>query len=157
MIAVESSLKLISSDIFQSDISYIPNSDLPQREIIKKMRGLPIDIDFDIKKNKDGSIFVFSSVQINNHDDANFGYSIFVSGITAFTFAEGTEEDEKKSLIGSAVNISITNLRNYISNSTSYFPLGSFSFHSIDMKSLFESKAREKKKQQKKIDPVDQE
>lgn len=50
MIAVESSLKLISSDIFQSDISYIPNSDLSQREIIKKMRGLPIDIDFDIKK-----------------------------------------------------------------------------------------------------------
>ncbi|HHV87048.1 MAG TPA: hypothetical protein GXX42_14770 [Petrimonas sp.] len=157
MIAVESKLKLISSDIFQSDISYKPKSDLSQRETIIKMRDLPVDIDFDIKTNKDGSLFVFSNVQINAHNDADFGYSIFVAGITVFTFAEGTDEDEKKSLIGSAVNISITNLRNYISNATSYYPLGSFSFHSIDMKALFEAKAGEKKEQQKKNGPVDQE
>ena len=144
MIAVESKLRLISSDIFDSSISFNP-SELSQQETINKMKELPVDIDFDIKTNSKGDLFVFSNVQINNHDNANFGYSIFVAGVTSFTFAEETDENEKESLIGSAVNISITNLRNYISNATSYYPLGSFSFHSIDMKALFEAKSQKRK------------
>ena len=144
MIAVESKLKLISSDIFESNISFIP-SELPQRESIRKMKDFPVNIDFDVKTNKEGDIFVFSNVEINNGDDADCGYSIFVAGITSFTFAKDTDEDERKSLIGSAVNISITNLRNYIVNATSYYPLGSFSFHSIDMKALFEAKSQKRK------------
>ena len=35
-------------------------------------------------------------------------------------------------------------MRNYINNTTSYYPLGSFSFHSIDMKALFDAKANKK-------------
>lgn len=154
MIAVESKLRLISSDIFDSSISFNP-SELSQQETINKMKELPVDIDFDIKTNRKGDLFIFSNVQINNHDNANFGYSIFVAGVTSFTFAEETDENEKESLIGSAVNISITNLRNYISNATSYYPLGSFSFHSIDMKALFEAKTKGKKEQQKKVEKVD--
>ena len=50
MIAVESKLKLISSDIFESNISFIP-SELPQRESIRKMKDFPINIDFDVKTN----------------------------------------------------------------------------------------------------------
>jgi len=145
MIAIESKLKLISSDIFESNISFNP-SELSQHESISKMKDLPVDIDFDVKTNDEGDIFVFSNVEINNDDDADCGYSIFVAGITSFTFAKETDEDERKSLIGSAVNISITNLRNYISNATSYYPLGSFSFHSIDMNALFQAKSEQKRK-----------
>ncbi len=153
MIALESKLKLNSSDIFESNISFNP-SKLSQRESIKKMKVLKVDIDFDVKKNKKGVLFVFSNVKINNNNEADFGYSISVAGVTSFTFAEGTNENEKQSLIGSAINISITNLRNYISNATSYYPLGSFSFHSIDMKALFEAKSAQKSKA-KKIDQDD--
>lgn len=145
MIAVKSKLKIISTDIFQSSISFNP-SDLSQAESITKMKDIPVDIDFDVKTNNEGDIFVFSNVEINNDDDADYGYSIFVAGITSFTFAEDTDENDRKSLIGSAVNISITNLRNYITNATSYYPLGSFSFHSIDMKALFEAKSEQKRK-----------
>ncbi len=151
MIAIESKLKLISSDIFESKISF-NSSTLSHYETIKKMKDLPIDIDFDIKTDKQGDIFVFSKVQINNNEKADIGYSIFVAGVTSFSFAEGTTEEEKKSLIGSAVNISITNLRSYISNTTSYYPLGSYNFHSVDMKELFKAKAEEKKDSQKKIE-----
>lgn len=145
MIAAESKLRLLSSNIFNCRISFNPCK-LSQNEIMSRMNELPVDIDFDIKTNKEGNLFVFSKVQINNQDDADFGYSIFASGATLFTFMEGTDDKEKKILIGSAVNISITNLRNFICNATSYYPLGSFSFHSIDMNALFESKAKEKEK-----------
>lgn len=144
MIALESKLKLLSSNIIESNISFNP-SELSQRESISKMKSFPVDIDFDVKTNDEGDIFVFSNVEINK-DDADCGYSIFVAGITSFAFAKETDEDERKSLIGSAVNISITNLRNYISNATSYYPLGSFSFHSIDMNALFEAKFKQKNK-----------
>ena len=110
------------------------------------MKVLPVDIDFDVKMSKEGAMFVFTNVEINNDDDANFGYSIFVAGATSFSFAEDMDENERKSFIGSAVNISITNLRNYINNATSYYPLGSFSFHSIDMNALFEAKSNQEKK-----------
>ena len=118
MIAVESKLKLISSDIFDSNISFNP-SEFSQQESISKMKNTPINIDFDVKTNNKGDIFVFSNVEINNDDDADYGYSIFVAGVTSFSFAKETDEDERKSLIGSAVNVSITNLRKYISNATS--------------------------------------
>lgn len=153
MITVESKLKIISSDIFESKISFNP-SKLSQREIISRMKILPVDIDFDVKTNKKGDLFVFSNVKINSNNEADSGYSISVEGATSFTFADGTGEDEKKSLVGSAVNISITNLRNYITNATSYYPLGSFSFHSIDMKALFEAKSEQKRKANKN-EPVD--
>ena len=145
MIAIESKLKLISSDIFESNISFNP-SELSQSESITKMKDFPVNIDFDVKTNNEGDIFVFANVEINNNDDADCGYSIYVAGVSSFTFAVDADEEERKSLIGSAVNISITNLRNYISNATSYYPLGSFSFHSIDMKALFEAKSEQKRK-----------
>jgi len=145
MIAVESKLKLISSDVLESNITFNP-SELSQHESFSKMKVLPVDIDFDVKMSKEGAMFVFTNVEINNDDDANFGYSIFVAGATSFSFAEDMDENERKSFIGSAVNISITNLRNYINNATSYYPLGSFSFHSIDMNALFEAKSNQEKK-----------
>lgn len=145
MITVESKLKLISSDVLESNITFNP-SELSQHESFSKMKVLPVDIDFDVKMSKEGAMFVFTNVEINNDDDANFGYSIFVAGATSFSFAEDMDENERKSFIGSAVNISITNLRNYINNATSYYPLGSFSFHSIDMNALFEAKSNQEKK-----------
>lgn len=143
MIAIESKLQLVSSDIFHSEISFNA-SRLSHGEVIEKMNKVPVDIDFDVKRSSKGDLFVFASVRINSHEDADFGYSIHVSGATLFTFAEGMSENEREDFIGSAVSISITNLRNYINNTTSYYPLGSFSFHSIDMKALFDAKANKK-------------
>lgn len=142
MIAKESKLQLVSSDIFHSEISFNA-CELSHSEVIKAMNKLPVDIDFDVRRSSKGDLFVFSSVNINNGVD--FGYSISVSGGTLFTFAEGMSENEKEDFIASAVSIAITNLRNYINNATSYYPLGSYSFHSIDMKALFDAKSNQKR------------
>ena len=55
MIAIESKLKLISSDIFESNISFNP-SELSQSESITKMKDFPVNIDFDVKTNNEGEI-----------------------------------------------------------------------------------------------------
>jgi hypothetical protein len=44
----------------------------------------------------------------------------------------------------SALNICIVNIRSYIANMSSYFPLGRFNFHTIDMPSLITEKQKEK-------------
>lgn len=60
-------------------------------------------------------------------------------------FEDNVTEEEKKDLISSGVNITITNLRGYINAVTSYYPLGPFNFHSIDMQALLTAKAEDKK------------
>jgi len=72
-----------------------------------------------------------------------------VTGASVFEFEDDTPDDEKQDLISSGVNITITHLRGYINAVTSYYPLGSFSFHSIDMKALFQEKAKGRKESSK--------
>lgn len=144
MIAKNSKLILLSTDILESNIVFHPNSQKGE-DIINKMAEVPVNIDFDIKTNDEGLHYVFATIEINNEETADFGYSINVMGASVFDFEEGISEKEKNDLIPSGVNIAITNLRAYIKAETSYFPLGSFSFHSIDMNALFEAKANEKR------------
>src|SRR5690554_400203 len=86
---------------------------------------------------------------LNKEESADFGYSINVTGASVFEFEDDTPDDEKQDLISSGVNITITHLRGYINAVTSYYPLGSFSFHSIDMKALFQEKAKGRKESSK--------
>jgi len=144
MIAKNSKLILLSTDILESNIVFHPNSQKGE-DRINKMAEVPVNIDFDIKTNDEGLHYVFATIEINNEETADFGYSINVMGASVFDFEEGISEKEKNDLIPSGVNIAITNLRAYIKAETSYFPLGSFSFHSIDMNALFEAKANEKR------------
>lgn len=144
MIAKSSKLNLLSTDILDSNIVFHPNS-LKTEDVIKKMAEAPVNIDFDIKTNDEGLHYVFATIEINNEESADFGYSINVTGASVFEFEEGITEKETNDLIPSGVNITITNLRGYIKAVTSYYPLGSFSFHTIDMNALFEARVKEKR------------
>lgn len=144
MIAKRSKLNLLSTDILDSNIVFHPNS-LKGESVIKKMSECPVNIDFDIKSNEEGLYYVFATIEINNEESTDFGYSINVTGASVFEFEKGISEKEKNDLISSGVNITITNLRGYINAVTSYYPLGPFSFHSIDMRALLEVKVEEKR------------
>lgn len=144
MIAKRSKLDLLSTDILNSNIVFHPNT-LKGGDVLQKMSKCPVNIDFEIKSNEEGLYYVFVTIEINNEESTDFGYSINVTGASVFEFEEGISEKEKNDLISSGVNITITNLRGYINTVTSYYPLGSFSFHSIDMRALLEAKAEEKR------------
>jgi|AGTN01.1.fsa_nt_gi hypothetical protein len=73
-----------------------------------------VNINLDMKINKEGLYYIFVTVEINNDESAYFGYSIEATGATVFEFEEGVPEEEKKDLLSSGVNISIINLRSYI-------------------------------------------
>ena len=148
MIAKRSKLKLLTTDVLESSIVFHPNS-LDAEEVLTKMFDAPVIIDFDIKINEEGLYYAFVTIGINKEESADFGYSINVTGASVFEFEDDTPDDEKQDLISSGVNITITHLRGYINAVTSYYPLGSFSFHSIDMKALFQEKAKGRKESSK--------
>ena len=87
-----------------------------------------------------------SPVKINEKtEEYKPGYSIGVTGIGFFEFDKETKltEDQRIQMLqNSALSICITNLRSYISNQTSYFPWGSFSFHAVDIQDLLISKEK---------------
>lgn len=143
MIAKRSKLKLLTTDILESNIIFHP-SGFTTKEVMLKMSETPINIDFEFKVNEDGLYYIFVKMEINNDDSAKYGYSISVYCASVFDFEDNVNEEEKKDLISSGVNITITNLRGYIYSATSYYPLGPYNFHLIDMQALLTEKVEEK-------------
>jgi hypothetical protein len=97
---------------------------------------------------KSGEIFFFTKLSINNQDNPKAGYIIFVEGVSIFNFDNDSvlNEKEKADLIYlSGLSIAINNLRAFISNLTSSFPLGKYQIPTIDIIALHS----EKKKQMK--------
>jgi hypothetical protein len=112
-------------------------------KIRDKQANYPVLIDYDIKKMKDKSDFIIGMRVIINPNKLE-GYNITVSGVGYFTISEITNQKEIANLIHfSALNICIANLRSYIANMTSYFPMGRYNFKAIDMLNLIKSKQSE--------------
>ena len=113
-------------------------------KIRKKQAKHPVLIDYEIKKAQDKPEFLIG-VKIAVNPDHLDGYAIEVEGIGFFTISKEMDEKEIANLIHfSAINICIANIRSYIANMTSYFPLGRFNFHAIDMPNLIKEKQKEK-------------
>lgn len=139
MIATKSPLFLKRFDILNCKCNMVPSAD-PNIDLLATTNEMPVDIDYAIKKYEGGQYYIFVKVAINAADNPQPGYSVMAEGVGAFDFEEALPQEEKKRLLSSGVNICITNLRSYINTMTSFYPLGRFSFHSIDMPSLFKSK-----------------
>jgi len=120
----------------------------PTTNNVKELRGkqakYPVLIDYEIKKTKDKPDFIIGLKVVINPDHLE-GYIIEVKGVGVFTISKKMDEKEIANLIFySAMNICIANIRSYIANMTSYFPIGRFNFHAIDMPSLIKEKQEEK-------------
>jgi preprotein translocase subunit SecB len=151
MIAKKSDLILESFAILNSHIKFnIPPKD-KKINAIEILNSYPVDIDFNIDYNSTDNIYrIIVSIKINVDPEAKKpGYSIAITGVGFFQFdnqSKITEEQKSLMLQTSALSICITNLRSYIVNQTSYYPWGSFSFHTIDIQDLLMTKAKNEKK-----------
>lgn len=144
MIAKESPIVLDTFDILQSDISIIFNADI-NVNLLQVTKEYPVDIDFYTIAQNEDSFAIYTKVTINHEKKP--GYSIFAEGAGLFSIDKSVSDNDRQKLINSGINICITNLRAYISTVTAFYPLGRFSFHSVDMQALFKSKLEQQEKQ----------
>ncbi|MBA6313867.1 hypothetical protein [Cellulophaga baltica] len=145
-------MKLIKSDLILEDFFIInssynfiepeKNSSINPKDLIK---DYDIDIDFMVRdvKNEENKYLVFAKIEINKLNDILPGYSMFVEGISVYSFDRETKlNDKQKSdfLWSSGVSISINSLRSYLSSMTSFFPLGKYALPSVDLTTLLNQK-----------------
>ncbi len=146
MISKRSDLVLDNFIIIESQLSFIIQNKQSEISTIELLDSYPVDIDFSLEQDNNEEFYrIVVTAKINFCDIKEPGYSVFVTGMGFFKFLQETKlNDEQKihMLQTSGLSICITNLRSYIANQTSYFPWGSFSFHSIDIQHIIEEKQK---------------
>ena len=153
MIAKRSEIILERFVIVDSNCSIVVPKEPIEFNPIVNTDSFPIEIDFRIEKDVDDEkyrIIVF--LEINNSAEKQNGYSIVAHGMSFFSFdtnAKIDENDKAQLLEISGLSICITNLRSFITNLTSYYPWGSFTFHAIDVQALLKDKKVEEEEKSK--------
>ncbi len=140
MKTVKSPLELIDFAIIESFINFyaISISD----KLIKDFDNYKVDISFDVLRSSNKTDFKIQ-MRVKINQNALEGYKIDVTSIGVFMIKDISDEKIIAGLINySALNICIANLRSFIANVTSYYPLGKFVFHSIDMNELIKEKSK---------------
>jgi preprotein translocase subunit SecB len=145
-----SNLELVEFAIINSNYKFIdPQGEIKVKEIFGKYE---IDIDFgnrDINKKEQEHFFnVIVKTIINQTDDPQPGYQIFVEGISVFRIHNPQNIDNKtlnnlKNI--SALSIAINNLRNYVTNMTAYGPFGKYILPAVDVNKLLKEKVESQK------------
>jgi len=146
MIARKSALILENFVIVDSHISLIVANEKLNTGVVEILNSYPVEIDFSIEEDSNDELFrIVTTIEINNKEERNPGYSILVTGMSFFKFENHTplpDNQRKQMLQVSGLSICIANIRSYIANQTSYYPWGSFSFHAIDIQHLLEEKQK---------------
>lgn len=135
--------KLELEDFFITDTKYkFIESNENEINPNKFFSNYEIDIDFIPKKREDNLYFIYIKITINDIEKPLPGYVFFIEGVCIFSIDDvESNEDDKMSLIwSSGISITINNLRNYISNISSYFPFGKFNLPTVDLRNLIEQK-----------------
>ena len=144
MIAKRSALILESFVIVNNSCSIVVPNEPIEFQPITDSENFPIEIEFSLEKENNADRYkIFISLEINNCDDKKNGYSIAVNGVGFFSFDEAAKIDENEKvqfLESSGLSICITNLRSFITNLTSYYSWGSFTFHAVDVIALLKDK-----------------
>src|ERR1017187_221347 len=148
----QSPLKVIDFLVINSRLKFTS----PASEINIKELFITYDIDIDFAKVVQGDNYqLFMKISINEGSPPKeIGYSIFAEVIGIFSLNnEGLTKEEINNYSNyTSLIITINHLRNFISNQTSYAPLGKYMLPSIDMKDLLEKKILRNKEIKKKKD-----
>jgi preprotein translocase subunit SecB len=135
---IKSQLELV--DFFITELKYRfvePDEGVDVRECFL---NYDIDIDF-MPRPVDNQFYVYIKISINEVEKPVPGYSIFSEGVGIFEFSEELSEEKMADFIwNSAISITITSLRNFISNTTQNFPFGKFNFPAVDLSALIAQK-----------------
>ncbi len=143
MIAQPSPLVIHNFFILKKNFQYVPLAEGITREDVLNH---PVDIDFTLKKVKDG-FNLFVKLSHNYSEDALAGYSFFIEAVGVFSLQ--TEKILSEKMIQnlqyvSTLSLVINFLRGYLLNVTSYCPLGPFVLPAIDLNELMKSKTGKK-------------
>lgn len=139
----QSPLRIIDFVIIKSKLTFLPPKE--GDDLAELFSSYDIDLDYAIVKDDSKTYYqIFVKIGINDSDKPNMGYKVFVEGIGVFALdaKEKMTEDEVNNYIGfTALMITINHLRDFISNLTSFAPLGKYLLPSIDMRDITEQKA----------------
>jgi preprotein translocase subunit SecB len=151
MIAKKSDLILENFVIVESHLSLVIPNEQGSFQPLIATEAFPVLIDFRLEQENDtGRFRIVISVELNNSQEKQPGYSFAITGMGFFKFGEDTnltEEQKIQILQISGLSICITNIRSYITNQTSYFPWGSFTFHAVDINALLNDKKEAEEKE----------
>lgn len=155
MKVAESNLELVEFVILNSNYKFIdPKQEINIRENFSKYE---VEMDFgkrDIKTEEEEHLFnVIIKVNVNQTNQPQPGYQMLVEGINVFRIKNTGEIDDRtltnlKNI--SALSISINNLRNYITNMTTYGPFGKYILPAVDVNHLIKQKIENQKNKKKK-------
>ena len=152
MIAKKSDIILENFVIVESHLSLEIPTKQDNFQPLVATEAFPVVIDFNLaQENETGMFRIVTSLELNNSPEKQPGYSIAITGMGFFKFADDsklTEEQKIQMLQISGLSICITNIRSYISNQTSYFPWGSFTFHAVDIDALLKDKKEAEEKEE---------
>ena len=117
----------------------------PQDENSEVISTPSIHIDFNINKGEGQNDIFIIFVEVELNKDKKPGYHSLVNGAAIFSISDNniSREDRDTLLLRSGVSICITNIRSYIANMTSYYPMGKYQFPAIDMNDLINQKRAE--------------
>lgn len=142
MRAKESLLVLNNFSILESECSIIPWA--KDSNHVGSLNH-PVDIDFKILTNKENKNkhIIITTVELNS--DKEPGYYARVKGVGEFVISDSSTSEKVKNqlILFSGVSICITNIRSYIANITSYYPLGKYNFSTIDINDLVNQKMKQ--------------
>lgn len=153
-------MKLVKSELVLEEFFIVKSSysfNEPENDdtnIKEFINNYDIDIDFIVRdiKNEDNKYIVFAKASINQGDKVLSGYSLFAEGVSIYSFDPNVKISEKEKsdfLWSSGVSIAINCLRNYLSSTTAYSPLGKYMLPSVNLTSLLNTKREALSKQEK--------
>ncbi|MFW5805959.1 MAG: hypothetical protein ACOCVX_05460 [Bacteroidales bacterium] len=148
MKAKSSPLQLKDFSVFETKFDAI----IPDEPVDIDFSNLPIQMDFDIlqpENREDYSRLLNIEVKINAAKK-HPGYSIYLRAGAIFDIIDHNKLEDKtiKNLLGiSALSISISQVRGYLQNISSYGFCGPYLLPPIDINDLFEKKIKAEQEQ----------
>lgn len=141
MIIKQSPLKVLDFLCLENRLKFIS----PIEEVVPIELFQQYEIDFDFAQTHNNEhLQVYVKVSINDIPTPMPGYKIFTEAVGLFGLnEEGLSIDDINNFKNyTALIITINHLRNFISNLTSYSPMGKFVLPSIDMVDLMNKKMK---------------
>lgn len=141
----KSELKLVESNILNTKISFHQEQvdTVNLKDLFEKYE---LDFDFVVQISPNGEHFIFTKIHINGGETRLSGYTIFVEAVSVFEFDSNcklSEAEKDELILISGLSMAIHNLRMYISNATTYSPLGKFDLPALDVRAILDRKREE--------------
>lgn len=142
----KSALEILDFYVINSRYKFVdPSENDNDLDLKKVFSQYEIDIDF-IPREFNNQYVVLVKIHINDVKEPLPGYSMFFEAVGIFNILDKENISEIQFadyLWNSAVRMCISQLRGFVANITSFFPMGKFVFPSLDLNSHIREKQQQ--------------